>query len=119
MDVFLMVRRHKTTIFLDAKESTQVLELKKMIQPVIKKVPEEIKLYKDDQNLDDHKTLGDCGFTSATARAQAPATIGMCFKNEDGDFEPLEIAALSVPPELPDVMKPQDTAGHHPEAVSS
>lgn len=32
------------------------------------------------QTLEDHKTLGDCGFTSSTARAQAPATIGLSYK---------------------------------------
>jgi hypothetical protein len=37
------------------------------------------------QPLDDNKTLGDCGFTSATARAQAPATIGLAFRL-DGKF---------------------------------
>ena len=34
------------------------------------------------QPLDDNKTLGDCGFTSATARAQAPATIGLAFRQD-------------------------------------
>ena len=34
------------------------------------------------QPLDDQKTLGDVGFTSSTARAQAPATIGLAFKDE-------------------------------------
>lgn len=31
-DVFLMIRRHKTTIFTDAKENTSVIELKRMIE---------------------------------------------------------------------------------------
>lgn len=34
------------------------------------------------QPLDDNKTLGDYGFTFATARAQAPATIGLAFRQE-------------------------------------
>ena len=42
-----MVRRKKTTIFLDAKESTTVLELKKMIEGITKKSPSEQQLYKD------------------------------------------------------------------------
>ena len=45
MDVFLMLRRKKTTIFLDAKESTTVLELKKMIEGITKKAPSEQQLY--------------------------------------------------------------------------
>lgn len=44
-----MIRRRKTTTFMDAKESTTVLELKKMVQGITKKAPEDMKLYKDDQ----------------------------------------------------------------------
>ena len=44
-----MIRRHKTTIFLDAKESTTVLELKKMLQGITKRTPEDIRLFKDEQ----------------------------------------------------------------------
>ena len=50
MDVFLMVRRKKTTIFLDAKESTTVLELKKMIEGITKKAPSEQQLYNKDDS---------------------------------------------------------------------
>lgn len=31
----------------------------------------------------------------------------------DGEFEGLEITPLSSPPELPDVMKPQDSTSSH------
>jgi len=31
----------------------------------------------------------------------------------DGEFEALEVTALSSPPELPDVMKPQDSPSTH------
>ena len=44
-----MVRRKKTTIFLDAKESTTVLELKKMIEGITKKSPSEQQLYNKDE----------------------------------------------------------------------
>ncbi|XP_064620201.1 elongin-B-like [Lineus longissimus] len=108
MDVFLMIRRKKVTIFADAKESSTVLDLKKVVEGITKMAPADVKLFKDDQPLDDNKTLGDCGFTSSTARAQAPATIGLGYRGDDGEFEALEITALSSPPELPDVMKPQE-----------
>lgn len=36
MDVFVMVRRKQSTIFIDAKESTTILELKRMIQGILK-----------------------------------------------------------------------------------
>ncbi|KAL3228685.1 hypothetical protein MRX96_023815 [Rhipicephalus microplus] len=81
MDVFLMVRRKKTTIFLDAKETTSVLT--------------------------------EYGLNSSTAKAQAPATVGLAFRDPDtGKFEPLEVTPLSSPPELPDVMKPPESQTH-------
>uniref|UniRef100_A0A8D0GB00 Elongin-B n=1 Tax=Sphenodon punctatus TaxID=8508 RepID=A0A8D0GB00_SPHPU len=83
-----MIRRHKTTIFTDAKESSTVYELKRIVEGILKRPPEEQKLYKDDQLLDDSKTLGDCGFTSQTARPQAPATVGLAFR-ASGKMPPL------------------------------
>uniref|UniRef100_A0A8C9K9E0 Elongin B n=1 Tax=Panthera tigris altaica TaxID=74533 RepID=A0A8C9K9E0_PANTA len=53
----------------------------------------------DDQLLDDGKTLGECGFTSQTARPQAPATVGLAFRADDA-FEALRIEPFSSPPEL-------------------
>ena len=44
-----MIRRKKTTIFIDAKESTSVLELKKMIMGITKKAPNEMRFFKDEQ----------------------------------------------------------------------
>ncbi|XP_070583152.1 elongin-B isoform X1 [Erythrolamprus reginae] len=108
-DVFLMIRRHKTTIFTDAKESSTVYELKRIVEGILKRPPEEQRLYKDEQLLEDSKTLGDCGFTSQTARPQAPATVGLAFRSSEDAFENLRIDSFSSPPELPDVMKPQDS----------
>ncbi|XP_040211763.1 elongin-B isoform X1 [Rana temporaria] len=110
-DVFLMIRHGKTTIFTDAKENTTVYELKRIVEGILKRAPEDQRLYKDDQLLDDNKSLGDCGFTSQTARPQAPATVGLAFRCSGDSFEPLRIEPFSSPPELPDVMKPQETSG--------
>lgn len=33
----------------------------------------------------------------------------------DGAFEPLEITDLSTPPDLPEVMKPQESVSSHPQ----
>ena len=44
-----MIRRKKTTIFTDAKESTTVYQLKKIVEGITKVAPEDMKLYKDDQ----------------------------------------------------------------------
>lgn len=48
-DVFLMIRRHKTTIFTDAKESTTVYELKRIVEGILKRPPEDQRLYKVNQ----------------------------------------------------------------------
>lgn len=104
-----MIRRNKTTIFTDAKESTTVYELKRIVEGVLKRPPEDQKLYKDDVMLNDSQTLGNCGFTNQTARPQAPATVGLSFRLSDDSFEQLRLESFSTPPELPDVMKPQDS----------
>lgn len=41
-----MIRRHKTTIFTDAKESTTVYELKRIVEGILKRSPEDQRLYK-------------------------------------------------------------------------
>ena len=51
MDVFLMIRRKKTTMFLDAKENTTVGELKKMIEGITKQPPNQQKLYNHDDTV--------------------------------------------------------------------
>ncbi|XP_044728636.1 elongin-B [Chrysoperla carnea] len=112
MDVFLMIRRKKLTIFTDAKDTTTVGELKQMIEGIIKVIPARQQLYnKDNQVMSDEKTLQDYGLTSATAKAQCPALVGLALKQETGDFEPLELTPYSAPPDLPDVMKAQDANG--------
>ncbi|XP_077591532.1 elongin-B-like isoform X2 [Stigmatopora nigra] len=108
MDVFLMIRRNKTTIFTDAKESTSVYELKRIVEGILKRPPEDQRLYKDEMELDDTQTLGNCGFTNQTARPQSPGIVGLAFRLDDS-FEQLRMEPFSTPPELPDVMKPQDS----------
>ena len=118
MDVFLMVRRQKTTIFLDAKETTTVHEVKRMIEGILKREPDDQRVYKlgKDQSIlmEDSKPLSEYGYTHLTARAQAPETIGLSFRvnvgAKDDEFEPLEITPVSTPPDLPDVMKSEPNA---------
>ncbi|KAL4829754.1 hypothetical protein H8958_008414 [Nasalis larvatus] len=93
-DVFLMIGRHKTAIFTDAEESSTVFELKRIVEGILKRPLDEQRLYKDDQLLDDGKTLGECGFTGQTARPLAPATVGLAFRADD-TFEALCIEPFS------------------------
>jgi transcription elongation factor B subunit 2 len=120
MDVFLIIRRKKTNLFLEAKENTKVLEVKKMIQGILKVSPANQKLTKDEAPLDDHKVLSDYGLSFHAARAQSPALIGLALRDEvTGEFEQLEVTPFSVPPELPDVMKHPQADGHGEREVSN
>ena len=113
MDVFLMVRRLKTTMFMDAKESTTIYEVKRMIEGILKKKPEDQRLYSKDNVtiMEDSKQLSEYGYTHTTARAQLPEAIGLAFRISTGppsdkdEYEPLEVTPLSTPPDMPDVMK--------------
>ncbi|GLV31956.1 Elongin B [Carabus blaptoides fortunei] len=112
MDVFLMIRRKKLTIFTDAKDTTSVSELKKMIEGILKVPPHDQQLFnKDNQMMEDDKTLQDYGLTSSTAKAQSPAAVGLALRSDSGDFEALELTPFSAPPDLPDVMKSQESNG--------
>jgi len=107
-----MIRRKNTTIFSDAKETTTVHELKKIIEGILKSPPENQRLYKEDAIMEDSKFLSDYGLTGSTAKAQTPATVGLAVRQDNGMFEALEISPLSNPPELPDVMKQQESQSH-------
>ncbi|EDW83179.1 uncharacterized protein Dwil_GK22717 [Drosophila willistoni] len=111
MDVFLMIRRQKTTIFTDAKENTTVAELKRMIEGILKVQPIDQRLYNQDNDImEDESTLQDYGVTVSTAKAQAPAQLGLTFRNDMGDFETLDMSPYSAPPDLPEVMKNQEAS---------
>lgn len=77
-----MIRREKTTIYIDATEETTVSQLKRVLQGIVKKPPEDQKLYNvgNKEVLEDNKTLGDCGYKSHTAKAQDPGTIGLAYR---------------------------------------
>jgi len=114
MDVFLMIRRKKMTLFTDAKETTNVSELKKIIQGITKVAPENQRLFRDERVMEDSRCLADYGLISSTARAQSPASLSLVYRTETGDFESVDITPLSSPPELPDVMKGQEAAPDPP-----
>jgi len=117
-----MIRRHKTHIFCNTKENSSVLELKRIIEGILKVSPANQQLYRiDDERdvskcrmLEDHQLLSDAGLNATVARAQQPAILGLCFKKEDGSWESLELTSVSEPPELPDVMKSaqSDSSAH-------
>lgn len=100
-----MVRRQKTTIFLDTKENATVADVKKMLAGIIKRSPEDQKLAFERQILDDREELRHY----FQARAQNPALLGLMLKDEEsGEFEQLHITPYSDPPELPTAMDKED-----------
>ncbi|VDK25520.1 unnamed protein product, partial [Taenia asiatica] len=126
-DIFLAVRRKKTTIFLSLKENAEVLEVKQMIEGILKVPPEDQVLLYGSTAMYDHKPLSYYGLTDLTARAHNPAVLGLCLRDfegcsiqanffdllclcgtEGGQFEPLDITPYSKPPELPEVMRCQE-----------
>jgi transcription elongation factor B subunit 2 len=123
MIIYLLVRRRKQNIFLEASESDTVLDIKLMVEGILKKAPQDQQLYylkESDESamsdetmvlLLDNERLLDRGITANNAKAQSPARLGLCLRAEgSADFEPLEITPYSSPPPLPDIMKPAPAA---------
>ena len=46
-----MIRRKKTTMFLDAKENTTVAELKKMVEGITKQPPNQQRFYNNEDQV--------------------------------------------------------------------
>ncbi|CAH0776151.1 unnamed protein product [Bemisia tabaci] len=116
MDVFLMIRRKNLTIFTDAKDNTTVLELKRILEGILKVPPSSQRLYdKNVHVMEDSKTLQDYGLTSSVAKAQCPAALGLALKGDDGEFETFDLTPYSAPPDLPYVMKIQPTGAEQSE----
>lgn len=61
-----------------------MLELKLLVEGILKRPPDEQVLTRNNQPLEDTKTLAECGLTSQVAKPQAPATVGLAFRTEDG-----------------------------------
>uniref|UniRef100_A0A0N4U2F3 Ubiquitin-like domain-containing protein n=1 Tax=Dracunculus medinensis TaxID=318479 RepID=A0A0N4U2F3_DRAME len=112
-DLFFEIVRRKTHIFCDAAESANVLELKRIIEGILK-IPvskqELLKRSEDDawQTLDDLQLLSHYGFTQQNTKAQSPAVIALCVRDglsivaeDDGVI----IDELSSPPPIPDAMR--------------
>ena len=75
-----MIKRKKLSICLDLKEITPVLEVKKILQGVVKKSPEDIRLVHKDVILEDNKTMSDCGLNKQSTKAQTPAIVGLVYR---------------------------------------
>jgi len=128
----MMVRRQKLTLFVDAKESSTVLELKKIIEGIIKVPVNNIRLIIDSTKQgmdDDNQTLADCGLSGSAAKAYSPTLLYLCHRKagNENEWESIDVADLyvrlfwffyyfqnlflffrSTPPPLPDVFNKAD-----------
>ncbi|XP_065663801.1 elongin-B [Hydra vulgaris] len=109
MEVFLVVKREKTSIFLDVKETTYVYEIKSTLATLLKKNTDDMCLLYKDSILDENKTVAEYGLTMQTTKPQTPALIGLVYRISEMDFEELNIIPVSLPNELPGTMKSQDS----------
>ena len=93
----MMIRRQKLTLFVDAKETSTVLELKKFIEGITKVPPHNIRLIVDPTKQpmdDDNQTLSDCGLSSVSAKAYSPVLLYLCYRKNENDWEPIDVADL-------------------------
>lgn len=77
----MLVKRQKTSIFIDAKQESTVLDVKKMLEGIVKKTPEDLRLFHRDEVMEDDKKLVDLGLTDQTTKPQSPAVIGLVYKH--------------------------------------
>jgi len=113
MDVYIIVKRKRTSFFTDLRETCTILELKKMVEGVLKFKPEDQQLSDESGSTiyEDNQTLSSYNLTGHEARAHCPAVIGLAVRDQStGNFEHLVIEALSDPPPLPEIMRPEVNA---------
>ncbi|VDK51588.1 unnamed protein product [Anisakis simplex] len=107
MDLFFEILRRKTHVFCDAKETANVVELKRILEGILKVPVKDQILQKQTEDgnwvpLDDRKTLAENGFSQTNAKAQSPACIGLIITTEEDE---LTVEPLSIPPPIPDAMR--------------
>ncbi|XP_065177878.1 elongin-B-like [Sycon ciliatum] len=107
MEIYLVVRRKSTSVFLEAKENWKVLSIKAQLTGILNVPAANQQLHKDDTVLEDSKTLSECGLNVNTAKAQSPAQLVLAILEDGEEFEKPGVTEYSQPPDLPDVMKPQ------------
>ncbi|KAI5634406.1 hypothetical protein NE865_12831 [Phthorimaea operculella] len=115
MDVFLMIRR-KTNHLHRCKGHNNRARTEENDRGILKVPPGSQMLFNKDSTLmEDDKTLAEYGLTSATAKAQCPAPIGLALRTgaDEGNWRIRGSGPdpYSSPPDLPDVMKSQETNG--------
>ncbi|CAB3401458.1 unnamed protein product [Caenorhabditis bovis] len=101
-DFYFEVCRGKTHIYLDTKATACVLDLKFMLEGILKRRTHDFELWgtKEDGTrflLQDNLTLAESGYTVSNAKPEAPAIIGLVIKGEDTG---VDITPVSKPPQM-------------------
>ena len=52
-----------------------------MLEGIVKKTPEYLRLFHRDEVMEDDKKLEDLGLADQTTKPQSPAAIGLVFRN--------------------------------------
>ncbi|XP_030377255.1 uncharacterized protein LOC115626138 [Scaptodrosophila lebanonensis] len=102
MDVYVMIRKHNSTILLDIKENTTIYDLKCMIAPLLNVRPfDQLLFSKDNKQMMNSDKLKDYGIIASIATPQEPVQLSLVVRDDEGDFNPIDITPYSEPPPLP------------------
>ncbi|KAI8467016.1 MAG: hypothetical protein J3K34DRAFT_431946 [Monoraphidium minutum] len=82
--MYIRCKRKKVTVFLQVEPTDTVLEVKAKLQALINQDPASLQLQKDGVVLEDARKLADL-------KVENDDVVAMCYKTEDGGFEPVEI----------------------------
>lgn len=93
--MYVRVKRHKTTIFLSVEPTETILECKEKIQSLLDISADTMRLYMDNNVLDDMRTL-------AELKVENDCVIGLSVKSPDGSWEEVLIETpFTEPKEAP------------------
>jgi len=94
-DVFLMIRRKKSTIFLSCKETDTVAVLKKMLSGIVRQEAEGMKVFQQCDNaekeLDNAASMESLGFLSSICKPMSPGAIVLAWNGEAPEVPVLNI----------------------------
>uniref|UniRef100_A0A061RKD2 Ubiquitin-like protein n=1 Tax=Tetraselmis sp. GSL018 TaxID=582737 RepID=A0A061RKD2_9CHLO len=86
MSMYIRVKRHKRTIFLQVEPTDTVLEVKHKLQDLCEQPPENQQLFKDEVKLDDARRL-------AEVHVENDDVLALTLMKEDGTFEEIDITS--------------------------
>lgn len=96
-DCYLQIRHGKKTIFTDVNETSNILQLKRILGNILQIDPQAIRLSCKGQLFDnDTKHLVEYGITAKQARPQSPYQLEYSLRLADGSYQSNEIIPYSM-----------------------